>query len=179
VSTRPPTGADAVVPPRVWSPASRLRLLRLRLRARGRLEAGARVAVGRGARVRVARGGAVRLGDGCALGAGCRVEAAGGTIEIGPGARLGERSVIVSMRQVTLGAESTLGDWAIVSDAEQPRPGTDVETPLREQPVLARPVTVGAGARVGAHAALGAGAAVADGAAVASYAVVPTPPRAP
>ena len=179
MSAPAPTGADAVVPPRVPRPLSRLRLARARLRARGRLQAGAGVTVGRGARVRVAPGGAVRLGDGCALGDGARVESAGGTIEIGAGARLGERSAIVALDRVSVGAEATLGDWAIVSDAQDPRPGADVETPLREQPVAARPVRIGARARVGAHAALGAGATVADGEAVGSYAVVPTPPKAP
>jgi acetyltransferase-like isoleucine patch superfamily enzyme len=177
VSAPLPTGADAVVPARVRPLASRLRLARLRVLARGRLRAEAGVIVAPGARVPVARGGHVTLGAGCALGAGCRIESAGGTVEIGARARIGERAVIVALERVELGERATLGDWAVVTDAEPPRSRSDVETPLREQPVTARPVVVAAGARVGAHAALGAGARV-EGS-VASYAVVPTPRNSP
>jgi len=174
VSIAPPTGADAVIPPRTSTIASRLRLARLRARTRGALEAGRDVRVARGAQVRV-DGGRVRLGDGCLLGPGCRIEAPGGTVEIGAGARIGARSVIVALSSVTVGAGATVGEWAVLSDAEPS--GADAEAPLRLQPLRPEPIAVGDGARIGAHAALGPGARVAPGAAVGSYAVVPTPPR--
>jgi acetyltransferase-like isoleucine patch superfamily enzyme len=174
MSTAPPIGADAVVPPRGTRLASRLRLARLRLRARGALEAGRDVHVARGVRVHASRGGHVRLGDGCLLGPGSRIEAPGGTVEVGAGARIGERSVIVALARVTIGAGATVGEWAVLSDAEPS--GADVETPVRLQPLRPRPIEVGEGARIGAHAALGAGARVAAGEAVGSYAVVPTGP---
>jgi acetyltransferase-like isoleucine patch superfamily enzyme len=174
MSTAPPIGADAVVPPGGGRLAARLRLAWLRARARGALEAGRDVHVARGARVRVA-GGHVRLGDGCLLGPGCRVETAGGTVEIGAGARLGERSVIVAVSAVTVGAGATVGGWAVLTDVEPS--GADVETPVRLQPLRPLPIVIGDGARIGAHAALGPGAQVAPGAAVGAYAVVPTPPR--
>ena len=174
MSIAPPTGADAVIPPRTSAIASRLRLARLRARTRGALEAGRDVRVARGAQVRV-DGGRVRLGDGCVLGPGCRIEAPGGTVEIGPGARIGGRSVIVALSSVTVGAGATVGEWAVLSDAEPS--GADAEAPLRLQPLRPEPIAVGDGARIGAHAALGPGARVAPGAAVGSYAVVPTPPR--
>src|SRR5687768_1731922 len=117
MSTAPPIGADAVVPPRGTRLASRLRLARMRLQARGALDAGRDVHVARGALVRTARGGRVRLGDGCLLGPGCRIEAPGGSVEIGTGARIGERSVIVALSRVTLGAGATVGEWAVLSDA--------------------------------------------------------------
>jgi acetyltransferase-like isoleucine patch superfamily enzyme len=175
VSAHPPIGADAVVPPRGGALASRLRLARLRLRARGALEAGRDVHVGRGVRIRADGGGRVRLGDGCLLAPGCRIEAPGGTVAIGAGARIGERSVIVALSQVTVGDGATVGEWAVLSDAEPT--GADVEVPIRLQPPAPRPIAVGDGARIGAHAALGAGARIAPGAVVGSYAVVPTPPR--
>jgi acetyltransferase-like isoleucine patch superfamily enzyme len=174
MSTAPPIGADAVVPPRGTRLASRLRLARLRLRARGALEAGRDVRVARGARVRASGGGRVRLGDGCLLGPGSRIEAPGGTVDIGAGARLGERSVIVALSRVAVGAGATVGEWAVLSDAEPS--GADVELPVRLQPLRPAPIEVGAGARIGAHAALGAGARLAAGEAVGSYAVVPTGP---
>jgi len=174
VSIAPPTGADAVIPPRISAIASRLRLARLRARTRGALEAGRDVRVARGARVRV-DGGRVRLGDGCLLAAGSRIEAPGGVVEIGADARIGERSVIVALSQIAVGDGATVGDWAVLSDGEPD--GSDVERPIRLQAPLPRPIAVGDGARIGAHAALGPGARVAAGAAVGSYAVVPTPPR--
>jgi len=174
VSAHPPIGADAVVPPRGGTLASRLRLARLRLAARGALQAGRDVHVARGARVRVGDGGRVRLGDGSLLAAGSRIEAPGGSVDIGAGARIGERSVIVALSKVTVGAGATVGEWAVLSDLEPS--GADVEVPVRLQPLRPLPIAVGERARIGAHAALGAGARVAPGAAVGSYAVVPTPP---
>ena len=174
MSTAPPIGADAVLPPRGTRLASRLRFAHLRVRARGALRAGRDVHVARGARVRASGGGRVRLGDGCLLGPGCRIEAPGGTVEIGAGALVGERSVIVALSRVAVGSGATVGAWAVLSDAEPS--GADVELPVRLQPLRPRPIEVGDGARIGAHAALGAGARVAPGAAVGSYAVVPTPP---
>ena len=174
MSIAPPTGADAVIPPRISAIASRLRLARLRARTRGALEAGRDVRVARGAQVR-ADGGRVRLDDGCLLGPGCRIEAPVGTVEIRAGARIGGRSVIVALSSVTVGAGATVGEWAVLSDAEPS--GADTEAPLRLQPLRPEPIAVGDGARIGAHAALGPGARVAPGAAVGSYAVVPTPPR--
>ena len=174
MSIAPPTGADAVIPPRISAIASRLRLARLRARTRGGLETGRDVRVARGAQVR-ADGGRVRLGDGCLLGPGCRIEAPGGTVEIGAGARIGARSVIVALSSVTVGAGATVGEWAVLSDAEPS--GADAEAPLRLQPLRPEPIAVGDAARIGAHAALGPGARVAAGAAVGSYAVVPTLPR--
>ena len=175
MSAHPPIGADVVVPPRGGALASRLRLARLRLAARGALQAGRDVRVGRGARIRVDGGGRVRLGDGCLLGPGCRIEAPGGSVEIGAGARVGERSVIVALSEISVGEGATVGDWAVLSDGEPD--GSDVERPIRLQAPRPRPIAVGDGARIGAHAVLGAGAQVAPGAVVGSYAVVPTPPR--
>jgi acetyltransferase-like isoleucine patch superfamily enzyme len=116
--------------------------------------------------------GRVRLGDGCLLAPGCRIE---GTVSVGAGARVGERSVIVALSEVRIGAGAVIGEWAVLSDVEPA--SDDVEVPVRLQTLRPRPITVGDGARIGAHAALEAGARIAPGAVVGSYAVVPTPPR--
>jgi acetyltransferase-like isoleucine patch superfamily enzyme len=170
-----PAGADAVIPPRGSGIASRLRLALLKARSRGRLEAGRGVHVARGARVDATAG--VRLGDGCLLGPGCRIEAAAGHVDIGPHARLGERSVLVALAGIFVGEDAVVGEWAVLSDAFPDAP--DVERPVRLQALHALPIHVGARARIGAHAALGAGARIAPGDVVASYAVVPTPAAPP
>jgi acetyltransferase-like isoleucine patch superfamily enzyme len=177
VSDPSPIGADAVIPPRGSATAARLRLAALRVRARGRLRAGRDVHVAPGARVRIAAGGRVQLGDGVLLGEGCRIEASGGEVAVGANTRIGARAVVVALAGVRVGAESVVGDWAMITDAEQR--ADDVETPIRGQPVAPLPVTIGDGARIGAHAAVLAGATVADRAAVGSYAVVAAPVRSP
>ncbi len=160
-----PIGADAIVP----EPPSRralLRLARLRLAARGRLQVYGDVQVERGARVN-ASGGRVVLEDGCLLGEGSRIEAAGGVVRIGPRARIGSRAVLVAASGIDVGAECVVGEWAMIADAE-PTFG-DPERPTRLQPLHAEPVRIGDGARIGAHAKLLAGTVLAPGAVVASY----------
>jgi acetyltransferase-like isoleucine patch superfamily enzyme len=162
-----PLGADAVIP----APPDRLaplRLARLRLTSRGRLESRGRPTVERGVRLAVASGARVVLEDGCLLGAGCRIEAAGGTIRIGPGARIGARALLVAMAGIDIGARCVVGEWAVIADHEPTY--DDPERPTRLQPLHAEPVRLGDGARLGAHAALLAGATVAPGEVVASYA---------
>jgi len=170
VSDPSPSGADAVIPPRGSATAAKLRLAALRVRARGRLRAGRDVLVAPGVRVRIAPGCSVQLGDGVLLGEGCRIEASGGDVDVGANTRIGARAVVVALAGVQVGAGAVVGDWAMITDAEQH--ADDVETPIRSQPVVPRPVTIGDGARIGAHAAVLAGATVADRAAVGSYAVV-------
>jgi len=126
----------------------RLRLARLRLRSR--VEVRGRPRVERGVRIAVRAGARVVLEDGCVLGAGCRIEAHGGSVRIGPGARLGERCVLVALAGVDVGAGCVVGDWAALSDAGPTF--DDPELPTRAQPLRAQAVRVGDGARIGPHA---------------------------
>ena len=154
----PHVGANGVV---------HLRLLRLRLAARGRLEVRGRVRVERDVHARVARGARVVLEDGCRLGEGCRIEAEGGTVRIGPGTLVGARSVLVALAGIDVGAGCVIGEWALIADADPTF--DDPERPTRLQPVRTAPVRVGDGARIGTHAALLAGTTIAAGELVAPY----------
>jgi len=147
-----------------------LRILALRLRSRGRLRAARDVRVGAGVRVTVAPGARVILEPGAALGPESRIDAVGGTVRLRRGARLGERAIVVSHAGVEIGAGAVVGDWAAVEGAAPTY--ADVEAPVREQPLLRAPVTIGAAARVGPHAVVGPGVAVPAGAEVAPYAVL-------
>jgi acetyltransferase-like isoleucine patch superfamily enzyme len=161
-----PIGADAVVP----APPDRLaafRLVRLRIAARGRLEIRGRPRVERGVRVSIAPGANVVLEDGCLLGESCRIEAAGGTVHIGPDTQIGPRALLVALAGIELGAGCVVGDWALIADHEPTY--EDPERPTRLQPLHAADVRVGDGARIGAHASLLAGATVAPGEVVGSY----------
>jgi acetyltransferase-like isoleucine patch superfamily enzyme len=125
--------------------------------------------VGRGVRVRAARGSLVALGAGTVLGPGARIEAAGGRVALGHGARLGERAVIRATVSVEVGDGAVIGPWALVDDTA---PGwADPEAPVRLQPPHRAPVRIGERARLGPHAAVLAGARVPPGAEVAPYAV--------
>lgn len=146
---------------------ARLRLAWLRLPARGRIEVRGRVGAEPGVRVRVAPGARVVLEDGCLLGEGCRIEAAGGTVRIGAGARLGARSVLVAHGGIDVGARSVVDDWALIADVEPTY--ADPEQPTRLQPLRIAPVRLGDGARVGTHAVVRAGATLAPGEVVAAY----------
>jgi acetyltransferase-like isoleucine patch superfamily enzyme len=147
--------------------AAAARLIRLRLAARGRLEVRGRVYVARGVRISVARGARVVLEDGCRLGEGCRIEARGGTVRIGPGALVGERSVLLALAGIDVGAGAVVGDWAVIADAEPTF--EDAERPTRLQPLRAAAVRIGDGARIGLHAAVPPGATIAPGAVVEPY----------
>jgi acetyltransferase-like isoleucine patch superfamily enzyme len=161
-----PIGADAVVPaPR--DRLSSLRLTRLRLAARGRLKVRGHAELERGVRISVAPGARVVLEDGCLLGEGCRIEAAGGTVRVGPGTQVGARALLVALAGIDVGAGCTIGEWAMIADHEPTF--EDPERPTRLQPMHAEPVRLGDGARIGAHAALLAGATIAPGEAVGSY----------
>jgi acetyltransferase-like isoleucine patch superfamily enzyme len=116
-----------------------------------------RARVARGVRISVAKGAHVVLEDGCELGERCRIEAGAGTVRIGPGARIGERAVLVAHAGIDVGAGCEVGDWAIIADAEP----TFADAPA--------PITLGDGARIGLHAAVVAGATVAPGEVVAPY----------
>jgi acetyltransferase-like isoleucine patch superfamily enzyme len=118
------------------------------------VEVRGRVHVERGARVTVARNASVVLEDGAMLGAGCRIEATGGTVTIGREARIGARAILVSLAGIDVGPGAVVGEWAMVTDAEPTY--DDPETPTRLQPVRAAPVAIGANARIGAHATVAA-----------------------
>jgi acetyltransferase-like isoleucine patch superfamily enzyme len=140
------------------------------LRRRHGVELRGRATIGKGVRIAVAPGARVVLEDGAALGDGCRIEAKGGTVRIGRDARLGERSVVVALAGIDVGARCVVGDWVLLADAEPAY--DDPERPTRLQPLRAAPVTIGEGARIGVHAAVMT--SVGAGAVVEPYAVLTT-----
>lgn len=89
-------------------------------------------------------------------------------MRVGVGARLGERAVVVSGAGVEIGARAVVGDWAAVEGFAPTF--SDVERPVRLQPVALVPLTIGVGAVVGPHAVVGVSVPV--GAVVEPYAVL-------
>jgi acetyltransferase-like isoleucine patch superfamily enzyme len=142
----------------------RLRLIALRLRARGRLRTGRGVRLGRGARVAVAGAGSVVLGDGVVLGERARFDVDGGTVAIGAGTRIGAGFVVVCHERVTLGARVRAGDDVVLQDVA--RVFADPERPIREQGLVTAPVAVGDDAVLGARSVVERGVRVGDRAVV-------------
>ena len=128
-----------------------------RLKLQPRVDVRGRVHVERGVRVSAAPGARIVLEDGCRLGEGCRIEADGGTVRVGPGARIGERAMLVAVAGIELGSGCDVGSWAIIADADPA---------FADGPAVTR---VGDGARIGMHAAVLAGATVAPGDVVQPY----------
>jgi acetyltransferase-like isoleucine patch superfamily enzyme len=146
----------------------RLILHRVRLGARLRIARGARV--GRDVRITVAPGAHVSLGARSTVGDGTRIDVAAGSVEIGPGASLGERCVIAARERVTVGARARLGDETVLIDFDH---GTgDVELPVRLQGLPTAPIAVGERARIDSGAAILRGVTVGAGAHVGPRSVV-------
>jgi acetyltransferase-like isoleucine patch superfamily enzyme len=168
-----PIGVDAVVPQRPRAVArlrSRLRIARLRFRARGRMRVGAGVHFAAGVRIAAAPGASITIGDGCVLGDGARIEALGGDVRVGARTVLGPNAVVRARARVTVGEDCLVGACACLDDAA---PGVaDVERPIRKQPLVLAPIAIGDRARIGVHAAVLPGVTVGAGAAGGSYAVV-------
>jgi acetyltransferase-like isoleucine patch superfamily enzyme len=148
-----------------------LRLALARLRARGRLAVAGRPRLGRGVRFDLGPGALVTLEDGCRIGDGCRFHVgAGATVVIGPRAALGERCVFAAHERIEVRARARLGDEVVIVDFDHDV--SDVERPVRQQPLLTAPVVIGEGAILSTSAGILRGVTVGDGARVGMRAVV-------
>lgn len=104
------------------------------------------------------------------IGAGTRIQVIAGTVTIAAGAVLGERCVIVAHAGVDVGRGARLGDGVVLIDFEHAH--SDRERPVRHQPLLTAPISVGAGAVIGHGAVLERGAAIPAGGRVGEHVVV-------
>ena len=142
----------------------------LRRTRRPGVQRGAGVRLGRGVRLDAAAGARIVLGDGCVVGERTRIAVQAGSVEIGPGAVLGERCTIVAHSGVAIGAGAEFGHEVVIVDFDHVI--ADVERPIRQQPLVSTPVTVGAGARIGFGASVLRGVTVGERARVDPRAVV-------
>jgi acetyltransferase-like isoleucine patch superfamily enzyme len=144
--------------------------VRLQVAPRGTLVLGDGCELGDGVRLEVAPGARLVVGERASLGAGTWVQVRGGVVELGPHARTGDACRLVAHAGIVLEAGARLEDEVAVLDADLAT--DDVERPVREQGVVARPIRVGAGALVGPGAALLRGVTVGPAARVTARAVV-------
>ncbi|MEA2386745.1 MAG: hypothetical protein QOJ22_919, partial [Thermoleophilaceae bacterium] len=116
----------------------------------------------RGITLDVSPGADVHIDETARLGEGCRIHARGGVVRIGANAVLGDRCVLIAHAGIEIGDGAMLADEVVLIDFEHTH--DDVETPVRLQPLRAKAIVVGPGARVGVGAALRPGARVQRGA---------------
>jgi acetyltransferase-like isoleucine patch superfamily enzyme len=128
------------------------------------------VQIGRRVQLEVLHGGELILGDGCRIGERTRIVVQGGRVEIGAGATLGERCTIVAHERVEIGAGAWLEAGAVLVDFDHVV--DDVELPIRAQPLICSPITIGERARIGFDAGVLRGVSVGAGAVVGPHAVV-------
>ncbi len=100
---------------------------------------------------------------GAVIGAGTRFHGPGDVV-IGEGARLGERGVILCHERIEIGPGAVLGDEVVLVDFAHDH--SDPETPVRHQPLLTAPISIGAGAVIGHRAVIERGVAIPPGARV-------------
>lgn len=136
----------------------RLRAWRARRGARGQLSIARATRIDGGVRIEVEREARLSIGPGCHLEPHARVFVRAGVVELGAGVVLGERSTVVALRRVTMGARSRLGPRAAVMDFK--RDGADGEAIARRVALAARPVEIGEGAIVEAGAVVEGGTRV-------------------
>ena len=150
-----------------------MRPLPTRLR-RGSTEPGVRrgrdVTVHPRAQLQVNTGAQLVIGDGCAIGEATRIAVAAGRVELGAGALLGERCTLVAHAGITIGARARLGDGVVIVDFDHVF--SDVERPIRVQPLESAPVTVGDDAHVGFGVSVLRGITIGAGATVDPHSVV-------
>jgi acetyltransferase-like isoleucine patch superfamily enzyme len=109
----------------------------------------------------VTDGGRLEIAPDAVIGAGTRFHVRGATVRIGPGARLGERCVILAHAGIEIGAGAVLGDDVVLVDFAHRF--EDPETPIRHQGLDTRPIRIGDGAVVGHRAVIERGAVVPAG----------------
>ncbi|HVF78774.1 MAG TPA: DapH/DapD/GlmU-related protein [Solirubrobacteraceae bacterium] len=142
----------------------------LRSSRRSGVRRGRDVQIGPRVRLEVGYGGELVLGDGVRIGERTRIVVQGGRVEIGAGALLGARCTIVAHERVTIGASACLQDGAVLVDFDHVV--DDVEVPIRAQPLVSSPITIGVRARIGLGASVLRGVSIGARATVGPHAVV-------
>jgi acetyltransferase-like isoleucine patch superfamily enzyme len=128
------------------------------------------VVVARRVSLQVNAGAELVLGDGCRIGEATRITVAAGRVELGACALLGERCTLVAHSAIAIGARARLGHGVVIVDFDHVF--SDVERPIRVQPLQSGPVTIGDDARIGFGVCIVRGVAIGAGATVDPHSVV-------
>ena len=94
----------------------------------------------------------------------------GGRMEIGDRAYIGPYCVLLCSEAITIGPDTMLAPHVVIADADH---GMDVPCePMRAQPQITAPITIGSDCWIGANATIVKGVTIGDGAIIGAGAVV-------
>lgn len=126
--------------------------------------------IGKNVKIQVRPGAKLKLGRWCWVGSGTKIRVHGGEVEIGAKTVVGEEVTFSAYEQISLGRESVIADRAMFIDFDHCV--MEVERPIRQQGIYARPVRVGHNAWLGYGACIIRGVTVGDNCIVGTSAVV-------
>jgi acetyltransferase-like isoleucine patch superfamily enzyme len=147
-----------------------VRLWRLKLRWRGRLQTDGMAFVGPGVKFEIGKGARVVLGRWCWIGHGTKIRAHEGEVHIGAKSVLGQECTISAFQHVSIGRECVIADRVMLIDFDHGV--VEVERPIREQGIYKRDVRVGSNVWVGYGASILRGVTVGDNAIIGTSTVV-------
>jgi acetyltransferase-like isoleucine patch superfamily enzyme len=147
-----------------------LRLGRLKLRWRGRLETDGMAFVGPGVTIQIARGARLQLGRWSWVGHGCKLRVHEGEVSIGAKTVLGQECTISAFKHVSIGRECVVADRVMLIDFDHGM--VEVERPIRVQGIYKRDVRVGHNCWIGYGVCVLRGVTVGDNAVLGTSAVV-------
>jgi len=146
-----------------------LRLLRLKLKYRERLQLDGPAFVHRGVHFEIGPTGTVRLGRWSWLGHGTKVRCHEGVVDIGSKSVLGQECTISCYEHVSIGRECIVADRSMFIDFDHSVAWVDA--PIRTQGIYTRPVRVGHNVWIGYGGCVLRGVTVGDNAVLGTYGV--------
>jgi acetyltransferase-like isoleucine patch superfamily enzyme len=153
---------------RYWVLAARA--LRLKRRFGDRLQFDGPAFIRPGVHFEIGPDAVVRLGRWSWIGDDTKVRCHEGVIEIGAKSVIGQECTLSTYERITIGRECIIADRSMFIDFDHSVAWTD--TPIREQGIYTRPVTVGHNVWIGYGGCVLRGATVGDNAVLGTYAVV-------
>ena len=146
------------------------RFLRHKLRWRGQLQTDGPCFIGRGVTIELGKDGVVRLDRWSWIGDGSKLRCHAGQIRIGSKTVVGQETTFSAYESISLGRECIVADRSMFIDFDHAV--MQIETPIRQQGLYSRPVTVGHNVWVGYGACFLRGTTTGNNAVVGTYAVV-------
>ena len=147
-----------------------VRLVRRRLRFRGRLRSDGIAFIGPGVVLQIGRNGTIELGRWSWLGHGTKIRCHEGVVSIGAKTVMGQECTISAYQHVSIGRECVIADRVMLIDFDHGV--VEVDRPIRLQGIYKRDVHVGNNVWIGYGACILRGVTVGDNAIIGTNAVV-------
>jgi acetyltransferase-like isoleucine patch superfamily enzyme len=147
-----------------------LRLARLKLRYRARLQTDGLCFVCPGVKLEIGRDATLRIGRWAWIGHGCKIRVHEGEVSIGAKTVIGQECTISAFQRISIGRECIVADRVMLIDFDHGV--TEVERPIRLQGIYKRDVHVGHNVWIGYGACLLRGVQVGENSIIGTSSVV-------